>query len=47
MTEEKIPEPKYVNVHADIIQLFIYLRAELNSRWPIAESARNLKQTIQ
>jgi hypothetical protein len=23
-----------------IIQLFIYLRAELNSQWPITESAR-------
>jgi hypothetical protein len=30
-----------------IIQFFIYLRAELNRRWPITESARNIKQTIQ
>jgi hypothetical protein len=30
-----------------IIQLFIYLGAELNSRWPITESARSIKQTVQ
>jgi hypothetical protein len=29
------------------IQFFIHLRAELNSRWPITESARNIKQTKQ
>jgi hypothetical protein len=28
------------------IQFFIYLRVGLNSRWPITESARNIKQTI-
>jgi hypothetical protein len=26
------------------IQVFINLRAELNSRWPITESARNINQ---
>jgi hypothetical protein len=29
------------------IQFCIYLRAELNSRWPITESARSIKQTAQ
>jgi hypothetical protein len=24
------------------IQFFVYLRAELNSRWPITESAQNI-----
>jgi hypothetical protein len=31
------------NNNNNSIQLFIYLRAELNSRGPITESARNMK----
>jgi hypothetical protein len=31
----------------DSIQFFIYLHAELNSRWPITDSARNIKQAKQ
>jgi hypothetical protein len=30
-----------------IIQFFIYLRAELNGRWPITGSARHTKTIIQ
>jgi hypothetical protein len=30
-----------------IIQFFIYLRAELNSQWPITESARIHRAIIQ
>jgi hypothetical protein len=38
--------PFAVTANNDLIQfnyLFIYLRAGLNSRWPITESTRNMK----
>jgi hypothetical protein len=35
--------PSKINNNNNSIQFFIYLRAELNSRGPITESARNMK----
>jgi hypothetical protein len=35
---------KRLQSHNNVTQFFIYLRAELNSRWPITESARNIKR---